>query len=205
MVEYLASLERLRKIKRVARICPGHGDVMDDPAAVLEEYVAPQAAGAQIMRLLAKGPAKIKESSTALYVDTPEGLLEMAGRRCTLTSSSSRPRARSPGRQPGRPGRGLALATSGPGRRSLGPDRHNKGDRRGGDQLFINGEWLRPHRARRSRHTHRRRARRSPTSPRPGAKTRNGPSRPRARRSTTGPGRRCRARSAPRSCARPPS
>ena len=40
MVQYLASLERLRKIQRVARICPGHGDVMEDPAAVLDEYVA---------------------------------------------------------------------------------------------------------------------------------------------------------------------
>ncbi len=80
MVEYLASLERLRKIKRVARICPGHGDVMDDPAAVLEEYVAHRKLRErQIMRLLAKGPAKIPEVVATLYVDTPEGLLEMAG------------------------------------------------------------------------------------------------------------------------------
>ena len=40
MVQYLASLDRLRKLKRVARICPGHGDVIDDPAAKLDEYVA---------------------------------------------------------------------------------------------------------------------------------------------------------------------
>ena len=62
MVQYLASLERLRKIKRVARICPGHGDVMDDPAAVLDEYVAHRKQRErQIMRLLAKGPAKISD------------------------------------------------------------------------------------------------------------------------------------------------
>ena len=68
MVEYLASLERLRKIRRVARICPGHGDVMEDPAAVLEEYVAHRKQRErQIMRLLAKGPAKIPDVvSTAL-------------------------------------------------------------------------------------------------------------------------------------------
>ena len=31
------------------------------------------------MRLLSKGPAKIPDVVTALYVDTPEGLIEMAG------------------------------------------------------------------------------------------------------------------------------
>ncbi len=40
MKQYLASLDRLRKIKRVSRICPGHGDVIDDPAAKFDEYVA---------------------------------------------------------------------------------------------------------------------------------------------------------------------
>jgi glyoxylase-like metal-dependent hydrolase (beta-lactamase superfamily II) len=80
MVQYLASLDRLRKIKRVARICPGHGDVMDDAAAVLDEYVAHRKQRErQIMRLLAKGPAKIPDIVSTLYVDTPEGLLDMAG------------------------------------------------------------------------------------------------------------------------------
>jgi glyoxylase-like metal-dependent hydrolase (beta-lactamase superfamily II) len=86
MVQYLASLERLRKLKRVARICPGHGDVMDDPTAVLDEYVAHRKQRErQIMRQLAKGPAKISDMVVALYVDTPEGLpdglVEMAGRQ----------------------------------------------------------------------------------------------------------------------------
>jgi glyoxylase-like metal-dependent hydrolase (beta-lactamase superfamily II) len=82
MVEYLASLERLRKLKRVAKILPGHGDVMEDPAAVLDEYVAHRKQRErQIMRLLAKGPAKIKDVVAALYTDTPDGLLEMAGRQ----------------------------------------------------------------------------------------------------------------------------
>jgi len=80
MVQYLASLDRLRKIKRVARICPGHGDVMDDAAAVLDEYVAHRKQRErQIMRLLAKGPAKIPDIVSTLYVDTPEGLIDMAG------------------------------------------------------------------------------------------------------------------------------
>ena len=82
MVQYLASLERLRRIKRLAKILPGHGDVMEDPAAVLEEYVAHRKARErQIMRLLAKGPAKIKDVVATLYIDTPEGLLGMAGQR----------------------------------------------------------------------------------------------------------------------------
>jgi hydroxyacylglutathione hydrolase len=82
MVQYLASLERLRKLKRVAKICPGHGDVMEDPAAVLDEYVAHRKLRErQIMRYLAKGPAKITDVVAALYTDTPEGLLEMAGRQ----------------------------------------------------------------------------------------------------------------------------
>jgi glyoxylase-like metal-dependent hydrolase (beta-lactamase superfamily II) len=80
MVEYLASLDRLRKIKRLAKILPGHGDVMEDPAAVLDEYVAHRKARErQIMRLLSKGPTKINDVVATLYTDTPEGLLEMAG------------------------------------------------------------------------------------------------------------------------------
>lgn len=80
MVQYLASLERLRKVKRVSRILPGHGDVIEDAVAVLDEYVAHRKQRErQIMRLLGKGPARIPDIVAALYTDTPEGLLEMAG------------------------------------------------------------------------------------------------------------------------------
>jgi glyoxylase-like metal-dependent hydrolase (beta-lactamase superfamily II) len=82
MVEYLASLERLRKLRRVARICPGHGDVIDDPKAVLDEYVAHRKMRErQIVKALQSGPAKISELVDRLYTDTPEGLIEMAGRQ----------------------------------------------------------------------------------------------------------------------------
>jgi glyoxylase-like metal-dependent hydrolase (beta-lactamase superfamily II) len=82
MVQYLASLERLRKIRRLARICPGHGDVIEDPKAVLEEYVAHRKMRErQIVKALQAGPAKIPELVERLYIDTPEGLLEMAGRQ----------------------------------------------------------------------------------------------------------------------------
>jgi glyoxylase-like metal-dependent hydrolase (beta-lactamase superfamily II) len=79
MVQYLASLERLRKLKRVARICPGHGDVIDDPTAVLDEYVAHRKMRErQILKLLKAKPATIPKIVSTLYTDTPEGLIEMA-------------------------------------------------------------------------------------------------------------------------------
>ena len=82
MVQYLASLERMRKLRRLARICPGHGDVIDDPKAVLDEYVAHRKMRErQILKSLQSGPVKITELVERLYVDTPEGLLEMAGRQ----------------------------------------------------------------------------------------------------------------------------
>jgi glyoxylase-like metal-dependent hydrolase (beta-lactamase superfamily II) len=82
MVQYLASLDRLRKIKRVARICPGHGDVIEDPAAVLDEYVAHRKMRErQILKLLKAKPATIPKIVSTLYTDTPEGLIEMAQRQ----------------------------------------------------------------------------------------------------------------------------
>jgi hydroxyacylglutathione hydrolase len=82
MVQYLASLERLRKLRRVARICPGHGDVIDDPKAVLDEYVAHRKMRErQIIKALQAGPTKIPDLVERLYIDTPEGLHEMAERQ----------------------------------------------------------------------------------------------------------------------------
>lgn len=82
MVQYMASLERLRKLKRVARIAPGHGDVIDDPQAVLDEYVAHRKMRErQILKVLRDGPTRIPKIVAALYTDTPEGLLEMAERQ----------------------------------------------------------------------------------------------------------------------------
>jgi glyoxylase-like metal-dependent hydrolase (beta-lactamase superfamily II) len=82
MVAYMASLERLRKLRRIARICPAHGDVIEDPKAVLDEYVAHRKMRErQILKALQSGPAKIDELVERLYIDTPEGLLEMAGRQ----------------------------------------------------------------------------------------------------------------------------
>jgi glyoxylase-like metal-dependent hydrolase (beta-lactamase superfamily II) len=82
MIQYLASLDRLRKLKRIARICPAHGDVMEDPAAVLDEYVAHRKMRErQILKLLKTQPATIPKIVSSLYTDTPEGLIEMAQRQ----------------------------------------------------------------------------------------------------------------------------
>jgi glyoxylase-like metal-dependent hydrolase (beta-lactamase superfamily II) len=82
MTQYLASLERLRKLKRLARICPAHGDVIDEPVAALTEYVAHRKMRErQILKVLKEQPRTIKRIVETLYTDIPEGLIEMAQRQ----------------------------------------------------------------------------------------------------------------------------
>ena len=38
MAAYLQSLDRLKK-RRLTRLCPGHGDVIEDPKSMLGEYI----------------------------------------------------------------------------------------------------------------------------------------------------------------------
>ena len=80
MAAYLQSLERLRK-RRLSRLCPGHGDVLDEPKAILAEYVAHRIEREnQILEALAAGPSKITDLVAKIYVDVPEALHDMAGR-----------------------------------------------------------------------------------------------------------------------------
>jgi glyoxylase-like metal-dependent hydrolase (beta-lactamase superfamily II) len=80
LAAYMASLERLKK-KRVTRICPGHGDVIDDPKAVIQYYIDHRIEREQqILATLAEGPAKITDIVNRLYVDTPQELHEAAGK-----------------------------------------------------------------------------------------------------------------------------
>jgi glyoxylase-like metal-dependent hydrolase (beta-lactamase superfamily II) len=82
MIQYLASLERMRKIRRLARIAPGHGEVIEKPTAHLDEYLAHRKMRErQILKCLQAGPVRIRELVAELYVDTPEGLQEMARRQ----------------------------------------------------------------------------------------------------------------------------
>jgi glyoxylase-like metal-dependent hydrolase (beta-lactamase superfamily II) len=81
MVQYLASLQKLKK-RRIARICPGHGDVIDEPKAKLDEYLKHRALRErQILKVLKDHPAKITEIVARVYTDTPKELHELAGKQ----------------------------------------------------------------------------------------------------------------------------
>ncbi len=78
MVAYLESLERLRKM-RLGRICPGHGDLIEEPRARIDEYLKHRRERErQVLSVLEEGPAKIPEIVTRLYTDTPPELLDKA-------------------------------------------------------------------------------------------------------------------------------
>jgi glyoxylase-like metal-dependent hydrolase (beta-lactamase superfamily II) len=80
MTAYLSSLERLRK-RRLSRICPGHGDVIDDPKGVLAQYIQHRLEReAQILDALREGPSRIPDLVTRIYAEVPEALHEMAAR-----------------------------------------------------------------------------------------------------------------------------
>ena len=82
MTAYLETLDRLRKL-RTTRIAPGHGDVIEEPRARIDEYVAHrQQREQQVMRFVRKnGQSKVGEIVAALYgdQDLPEELVEAAG------------------------------------------------------------------------------------------------------------------------------
>ena len=82
MGAYLRSLERLVSWRpRLRSIAPGHGHLIEDPAAKLQEYITHRLAReAQVVEALERAgtttiPAVVKE----LYADVPEELHVMAG------------------------------------------------------------------------------------------------------------------------------
>jgi glyoxylase-like metal-dependent hydrolase (beta-lactamase superfamily II) len=79
MAQYMATLERLRKM-RLARIAPGHGDVIEEPRARIDEYLQHRRQREkQVLSLVKKqGPIRIPKIVAALYADTPEALLPVA-------------------------------------------------------------------------------------------------------------------------------
>jgi glyoxylase-like metal-dependent hydrolase (beta-lactamase superfamily II) len=82
MTAYLDSLERLRKL-RVSRIAPGHGEVIEEPRARIDEYLAHRRQREQqVLRELKKQEqAKISDIVAALYggQELPPELIEAAG------------------------------------------------------------------------------------------------------------------------------
>jgi len=80
MAVYVETLERLEKI-RLSRLCPGHGDVIDEPKARIREYIEHRRAREeQIYKLVKKQPAKIPDLVAAIYTgdDLPPELIEAA-------------------------------------------------------------------------------------------------------------------------------
>jgi hypothetical protein len=81
MAVYVETLERLEKL-RLSRLCPGHGDVIDEPKARIREYIAHRTrVRDQIFKLVKKQPAKIPDLVAAIYTgdDLPPELIEAAG------------------------------------------------------------------------------------------------------------------------------
>jgi glyoxylase-like metal-dependent hydrolase (beta-lactamase superfamily II) len=79
---YVQTLERLRRL-RLSRICPGHGDVIDEPKPRLDDYLTHRRQrGQQILRLVRKRDGvRVREIVDALYGrdGLPPELIEAAG------------------------------------------------------------------------------------------------------------------------------
>jgi glyoxylase-like metal-dependent hydrolase (beta-lactamase superfamily II) len=79
MAAYLDSLERLRGL-RLKAIAPGHGHLIDDPAAKIDEYVTHRLAREQAIAaaLADAGSATIDELVARVYTDVAEHLHPIA-------------------------------------------------------------------------------------------------------------------------------
>lgn len=79
MAEYLEQLERVRPL-RMKSIAPGHGDLIDEPKAKIDEYVTHRLAreAAIAGALKAAGTATVEELVTAVYTDVAEELHPIA-------------------------------------------------------------------------------------------------------------------------------
>lgn len=80
MQDYLATLERLRSLD-LARIYPGHGPVIEDGPAKLDEYITHRRdRERQVVDALAAGATEIPAMVKRIYADVPEVLHPMAER-----------------------------------------------------------------------------------------------------------------------------
>lgn len=81
MAEYLIALERVRDL-RPRRIAPGHGGMIEDPGAVLDDYLAHRRSReAQVLDALRQagaGGVTTKQVVAALYAEVPEALHPVA-------------------------------------------------------------------------------------------------------------------------------
>jgi glyoxylase-like metal-dependent hydrolase (beta-lactamase superfamily II) len=78
MAAYLASLDRIRKL-RLRAIAPGHGHLIDQPVAAVDEYVAHRLEREdQILSRLVDGTSTIDQLVAAIYVGLDDELVPMA-------------------------------------------------------------------------------------------------------------------------------
>lgn len=76
--QYLASLEAVRKL-RPARLLPGHGPVVDDPAALIDEYIRHRLEReAQIVAALREGDRTAAAIAARIYGSRPAAFAEAA-------------------------------------------------------------------------------------------------------------------------------
>jgi glyoxylase-like metal-dependent hydrolase (beta-lactamase superfamily II) len=83
MAAYLDSLERLKTIRpRLKAIAPGHGHVIDDPQATIDEYIAHRRERERqvLAALSARGEATIAEIVEDVYADVDPALHPVAKR-----------------------------------------------------------------------------------------------------------------------------
>lgn len=81
MAQYLATLERLRKL-RLRSIAPGHGELIEEPRARIDEYLKHRRdREKQVLGLVRKGPTNVKTIVATLYIDTPTPLLPVAAKQ----------------------------------------------------------------------------------------------------------------------------
>lgn len=80
MGQYMRSLERLRSLE-LSRLYPGHGEAMDDPAAVIDWYLAHRRQREkQILQSIGRGATTVPEIVEDVYRETDSSLHPLAAR-----------------------------------------------------------------------------------------------------------------------------
>lgn len=78
MTAYMETLERLRDLRPVM-IAPGHGPVIRDPVAKIDEYVSHRREREeQLLQVLSRGPAGVPDLTRIVYGELPEEVLRLA-------------------------------------------------------------------------------------------------------------------------------
>lgn len=80
MAAYLEQLERLKALRpRLRSIAPGHGHLIEQPAAKIDEYLAHRGMREQqVLKLAEAGPTTVRAIVKELYTETPDELVPMA-------------------------------------------------------------------------------------------------------------------------------